>query len=586
MLRAAGPIGTLEGSASRADWPFPLELAPAPRDDLNSRRVTRWLWLFLILGIAARTLRYALCFPLWEDECFLSANLLDHGYADLMGRLKYEQVCPLGFLWVQLTMVKLLGFHELSLRLFSLVTSLAGLFLFRHLAGRLLKGAPLVVSVAIFALAYPNIRYAAEAKHYGGDLFFSLVLTTLAVEWWREPERRRWLWALAAVIPLAVMTSFTAVFVGGGISLFAAWLLGTRGDRRGWLPWAAYNAALVGSFGLLFALSAASQSSVMLAYMQDGWREAFPPLTGPLKLMAWLVVTHAGDLLAYPFGGRNGGSSLTLVCVVAGLIALGRRRQVGLILLWLAPLGLNFAAAALHRYPYGESARVQLYMAPTFCMIAAVGATLIAWRFQKRGDRSRHALAPERGWLDMARGGAPITWLLAALVLLGLATVARDFYLPAKSAAVMRARDFARWFWFTAQFDGEVACLRTDFGRSFVPGNDAHGLVAMYLCNQRIYSARHARGEPPQWDRVSRSWPLRCVEYRMTGWPYDEAARDRWLADIESQYDLVGRERFPFLLGERGNRPPRDLDYLEVYKFVPKGPATAAADRGRRAAGR
>jgi hypothetical protein len=72
----------------------------------------------------------------------------------------------------------------------------------------------------------------------------------------------------------------------------------------------------------------------------------------------------------------------------------------------------------------------------------------------------------------------------------------------------------------------------------------------------------------------------------MTNWPYDEAARERWFAAMQSRYELVGRERFPFLLGERGNRPPRNLDYLEVYKFVPKVPATASADQGRRAAGR
>jgi len=163
-----------------------------------------------------------------------------------------------------------------------------------------------------------------------------------------------------------------------------------------------------------------------------------------------------------------------------------------------------------------------------------------------------------------------------------VATAARDLWFPAKSAAVMRARDFARWFWFTAQFDGEVACLKSDLGRSFVPGTDLHGLTAMYRCNQRIYSPRHARGEPPQLCRVAADWPLRCVEYRMTQWPYDEAARDRWLAAMQTQYDLVGRERFPFVLGESGNRPPRNLDYLEIYKFVPK----KAADLGRRTAGR
>ena len=173
------------------------------------------VWFFLALGIASRVLRYVLNFPLWEDECFLSANFLDGSYVGLMGGLKYEQVCPLGFLWIQLTVVKLLGFHEYTLRLFSLVCGVGGLFVFRHLAGRLLKGTPLVAAMAVFAVAYPGIRYACEAKPYGGDLFFSLLLTALMVEWWRRPEQQRWLSALAALLPVAVTISYPAVFVGG-----------------------------------------------------------------------------------------------------------------------------------------------------------------------------------------------------------------------------------------------------------------------------------------------------------------------------------------------------------------------------------
>ena len=67
-------------------------------------------------------------------------------------------------------------------------------------------------------------------------------------------------------------------------------------------------------------------------------------------------------------------------------------------------------------------------------------------------------------------------------------TTVRDFWFPAKSVDVMRARDFARWFWFTAQFDGEVACLKSDLDLVFVPGQYEYGLLSMYLCNQRIYS--------------------------------------------------------------------------------------------------
>ena len=49
---------------------------------------------------------------------------------------------------------------------------------------------------------------------------------------------------------------------------------------------------------------------------------AVAPLGNPLRFGQWLLVTHTSDLLAYPFGGRRGGSILTAICCLAGLIAL------------------------------------------------------------------------------------------------------------------------------------------------------------------------------------------------------------------------------------------------------------------------
>src|SRR5438067_1059978 len=67
-------------------------------------------WLFVGLTILSRLIRYARCPALWDDEHFQAAAFLDHGYLDLLNPLPYEQVAPVGFLWIELTFVKLLGF--------------------------------------------------------------------------------------------------------------------------------------------------------------------------------------------------------------------------------------------------------------------------------------------------------------------------------------------------------------------------------------------------------------------------------------------------------------------------------------------
>ena len=199
----------------------------------------RWIMLFLAVGVAIRLIRYLLRFPLWGDEAMLAMNFLDRDYAGLMQPLHFHQVAPLLFLWIELAAIKLLGFHEWSVRLFPLLCSLASLFLFHRLARLLLRGAPLVLAVGIFAVTYSGLRYAAEMKPYGGDLMISTLLLLLAVRWWRQPDDTRWLWALAAVAPLALGLSYPAVFVAGGVSLSVAGVLLSTRSRRGWGAWCA-----------------------------------------------------------------------------------------------------------------------------------------------------------------------------------------------------------------------------------------------------------------------------------------------------------------------------------------------------------
>ena len=181
------------------------------------------------------------------------------------------------------------------------------------------------------------------------------------------------------------------------------------------------NIAMAGSFGLLFALSAAPNRARPWSNMQAMWPDGFPPLAHPLKLAWWLIEVHAGDLLAYPFGGGHGGSTLTLVCVAVALVALCRRRQFGLVFLCLAPLGLTLVAAALRRYPYGQMVKFQIDMAPAFCILGGIGAALIAlWLARARIGT---AAAPIGG--SGKRGAATMPAVMPVAVLLALLALSR-----------------------------------------------------------------------------------------------------------------------------------------------------------------
>lgn len=523
-------------------------------EPLSTVRREQLIWVFVAVALAARSVRYLLCFPLWEDECFLVSNFIDCGYAALLEPLNFHQVAPVLFLWVELTAVKLWGFSEWSLRLFPFMCSAASLLLFRHLASRLLNGSARLLAIAAFCASYSGIRYAAEAKPYGPDQFMALLLLVTAVEWSRSRQPTRWLVVLALVAPVAIGLSYPAVFIAGGISVFLAVVM-FSGARRGWLAWSAYNAVVLTSFLLVCTYAAKGQTSAELRWMQDYWKDNLPGFGSPVGLLVWFFSTHTGDLLAIPLGGEHGASTISFLLVATGIVISIRTKRHRLLVLLMAPAILNLIAAFMGRFPYGGHVKFSQYLAPAICLLLGIGAAALvkAGRVTSLGRSRRLAVG------------------LAVLGLIPVGTIGRDFVCPYKSPTDARYRDFARWFWPNMQFAGEVACLHTDLGLEFAPGTFHDlGWSAMYLCNQRIYSPRHREGRPIDWRRVRDDWPLRCVEYRAQVYPYNEAANQAWLNTMNRRYELVSQDVLPSPVFDQRGRTLLCSDSLVIYKFVPR----------------
>ena len=342
--------------------------APRPLS-LAERSEPTWVvsatWFFVGLGIAVRLVRYFVNYPIWHDEAFLAVNFWDRGYLDLLRPLDYGQVAPWLFLAIERTAVTWLGYSEPALRLFSTICSVLSLPLLRHVAGRLLRGTPQLLAVAVLAVSFYPIRHGAEIKPYASDLLASLILLALAVEWMRSPESSRWWWALTALVPILVALSYPAVFVAGGVSLALAPSALRSNQRPVRLGCIVYNLVLVASFlAVYFACTVFQAEAMRDSYRTGCWADSFPPLDRPWAVPLWLVDVHAGRMMAYPAGERHGASSLTLLCVLAGCLALYRRNQKTTLAVLVAPFGLGLIAAFLGRYPYGGAPRIMLYGAP------------------------------------------------------------------------------------------------------------------------------------------------------------------------------------------------------------------------------
>ena len=194
------------------------------------------LALFMAIGIAMRLLRFGLHHPLWRDEAYLAWNVLDRDYAGLTEAAglsaSLPAVLPLGGEsgdWCARLqrVVATTGADDRGDRVPVRLPPRRGTAAERRGARR--------SAVAILAIGYTPVRHGGEFKPYATDFLVALGLIGLAVEWVRTPGRARFLWALAALGPLAVGLSNPSIFVAGGVGLvLTSPVLATRstaGDR-------------------------------------------------------------------------------------------------------------------------------------------------------------------------------------------------------------------------------------------------------------------------------------------------------------------------------------------------------------------
>jgi Dolichyl-phosphate-mannose-protein mannosyltransferase len=541
------------GSPGRAE----IDSPPAAR--LAGLPIARLLMIFLGIGVGLRVVRYLLAFPLWGDEYQLAANFLNRNFAQLLLPLDHNQVAPVGFLWIELAAIWLFGFSELSLRLFPALCSIASVFLFRRVAGRLFSGMPLVLATAIFAVAYYPIRHGAEVKPYASDLCLALLLWSVVLDWHRAPRAAWRLWGLAVLAPCAMAVSFTAVIIAGGLSLGIAWSLWQQGrlrERAGpwlggpWIGWLAFNLAVGIAFLGLMRLNVAAQYDTARDEMTRCWADGFPPWREPLALVAWLADVHTGEMFAYPAGAEHGGSSLTFFCFCLGMFAMARGQNQPAAVTILGWFALSMVAAILHRYPYGSHARLSQYLAPAICLAGASGAALVISSMRQASWR-----------IGMLRAGLAGCGLIAAV------SLGRDVFHPYKSTCDRDHREFARRFWNDSPEELTV-CLQADLGLAPYAGS----FETAYRCYQRIV----APAQPPEGRDIGRlleaaEKPVRCIAYHSASARRNPGVLDHWMESMLERYDLTHVERQTVPLASTGD-PLADyyLQCYDTYHFVPK----------------
>ena len=324
------------------------------------------IWVAVAVGLALRGYHYLRNPPLWHDEAALVVNVLDRGFADLLGTLKHSEAAPPLFLWQERAVARAAGDSLYALRAAPFLAACAALVLFARLAERLLTAGPAALAVGLFAVADRLLWHATEAKSYSLDAFIAVLAA-----WWVAgtaglPVWKRCLPAVL-VVPPAIWVSYPACFVAGGLLLAllpAAW-------RSGWSGRGSYVLLALATGAAFVALVVGPAAAQRTAAMDECWQDHFVPYGRPLFVPVWAVVSTF-EVVRYCL--LPAGNALAVFAAV-GLVRRWRDQPAGrpALVALVVPWGLALVAAFLHRYPYG-AARVMVYATPAVCLLVATGA--------------------------------------------------------------------------------------------------------------------------------------------------------------------------------------------------------------------
>jgi hypothetical protein len=355
-----------DGSKARRPGEIPVEEIVA--------WVDRWkIALALGAGVFFRLVGYLSGRGYWMDEGSLAANIRASTPIGFLGPLQSQQLAPPGFLVAVWTSIRLFGDNPYAMRLVPMAGGIAGLFLFRALARRVLPIRAVFPAVLMFAVANDPVYYASELKQYSTDLASGMACLLAGLAIGSRPLRPASTALLAIGGAAIVWFSHPSVFVLASVGLVGmARAVGAR-DWRGVGLW-----TIVG-FAWLISLAAVHAVGIRQLAGSDQmwlfWDFAFPPMP---PRSVWDATWFARRLAYYfhnplnfdaPFGERL--SMLpALGLAVLGTFRLWKLDRTRWALLML-PVALTLLAASLRLYPF--HGRLVLFLAPIPLLAIAAG---------------------------------------------------------------------------------------------------------------------------------------------------------------------------------------------------------------------
>ena len=320
-------------------------------------------------GIVIRLIPYLYNRSLWVDEAKLALNIIQKSFGQLVHPLDYNQMAPVGFLFIEKFLTQLLGTDEYVLRIFPLLAGILSLFLFYEVSRRVLTLRGLSIALGLFALSEHLIRYTSELKQYSSDVAIALAIILMGLLCVKKESG----W-----VPILLLTSITgalliwfshpAIFGLAGVGLT---LVIQSWETKNWrkLVWLTIPALFwLGSFGFNYFfthLDLSHHPNMVKAWSASTAFMPLPPVS--LEGFLWFPKTF---LAMFPHTTGLYFSGLAAMCFIVGWASHFKEKRYSLFLLTLPAL-FTLIASGLHAYPF--QGRLILFLVPFLIIFIGEG---------------------------------------------------------------------------------------------------------------------------------------------------------------------------------------------------------------------
>jgi Dolichyl-phosphate-mannose-protein mannosyltransferase len=383
--------------------------------------------LLLLLGAALRATNLG-SRSFWRDEAWVVQAVLDLSYAELLTQT--DAPLPPLFAWLVKACTTLPAAQEIALRLPPLAFGVAVLPLtFLALRRLRLPPAAALCGMALVACSLSLVLWSRECKQYSAEaaLFLAACVCDAAL---RRAKNARG----AALALIGVCGSAPWLGYGTSIAIGAALATALCLDRRTHATARMIALAVLGisTVGVLLACAKGQAADPSLIAFTQRWYISLGeagswrmPLFGAICGTALFLVPVSYNVDILPFA---------IVCIallalaLIGLLRWPRATRACAAAWVAAPWLAFFAAALMHKYPFGAPRMMVILAAPTL-MAAALGGIVLARMFQ--------SVLTERRW-RRAAAWTPIGLALLLSPIAAMASLHNAFWADEDWPGVLR----------------------------------------------------------------------------------------------------------------------------------------------------